>query len=142
MSNPIDTKVISKLAEILDKSNLTELEYEDEGCRISLSKNGGAAAPTFVPAPMPAAPAPIPAPAAPLPAPAAVSAPVPAAVSASRQYRHGQCRRETCRKYFLYFLVHFLSSVYGFAYFHSDFFKPFDMIYCNDTTLSSKSLLS
>ena len=68
MSNPIDTKVISKLAEILDKSNLTELEYEDEGCRISLSKNGGAAAPTFVPAPMPAAPAPI-------PAPAAVSAP-------------------------------------------------------------------
>lgn len=68
MSNPIDTKVISKLAEILDKSNLTELEYEDEGCRISLSKNGGAAAPTFVPAPMPAAPAP-------LPAPAAVSAP-------------------------------------------------------------------
>lgn len=75
MSNPIDTKVISKLAEILDKSNLTELEYEDEGCRISLSKHGGAAAPTFVPAPMPAAPAPIPAPAAPLPAPAAVSAP-------------------------------------------------------------------
>lgn len=68
MSNPIDTKVISKLAEILDKSNLTELEYEDEGCRISLSKNGGAAAPTFVPAP-------IPAPAASLPAPAAVSAP-------------------------------------------------------------------
>lgn len=38
MSNPIDTKVISKLAEILDKSNLTELEYEDEGCRISEPK--------------------------------------------------------------------------------------------------------
>ena len=36
MSNPIDTKVISKLAEILDKTNLTELEYEDEGCRIKL----------------------------------------------------------------------------------------------------------
>ena len=36
MSNPIDTKVISKLAEILDKTNLTELEYEDESCRISL----------------------------------------------------------------------------------------------------------
>ena len=47
MSNPIDTKVISKLAEILDKSNLTELEYEDEGCRISLSKNGGGAGPAF-----------------------------------------------------------------------------------------------
>ncbi len=38
MSNPIDTKVIAKLAEILEKSNLNELEYEDEGCRISLSK--------------------------------------------------------------------------------------------------------
>lgn len=38
MSNPIDTKVISKLAEILDKTNLTELEYEDEGCRITLSR--------------------------------------------------------------------------------------------------------
>ena len=37
MSNPLDTKVISKLAEILDKSNLTELEYEDEGCRICLT---------------------------------------------------------------------------------------------------------
>ena len=30
MPNPIDTKIISKLAEILNKSNLTELEYEDE----------------------------------------------------------------------------------------------------------------
>ena len=38
MSNPLDTKVISKLAEILDKSNLTELEYEDEGCRICLTR--------------------------------------------------------------------------------------------------------
>jgi len=50
MSNPIDTKVISKLAEILDKTNLTELEYEDETCRISLSRQlGGVAATTFVP---------------------------------------------------------------------------------------------
>lgn len=39
MSNPLDTKVISKLAEILDKSNLTELEYEDEGCRICLTRD-------------------------------------------------------------------------------------------------------
>lgn len=39
MSNPLDTKIISKLAEILDKSNLTELEYEDEGCRICLSRD-------------------------------------------------------------------------------------------------------
>ena len=54
MSNPIDTKVISKLAEILDKTNLTELEYEDEGCRISLSRNYGASVvPSYVQAPAP-----------------------------------------------------------------------------------------
>ncbi len=53
MSNPIDTKVISKLAEILDKTNLTELEYEDESCRISLSRNCGASVvPSFVQAPV------------------------------------------------------------------------------------------
>ncbi len=38
MTNNLDTKVIGKLAEILDKNNLTEIEYEDEGCRISLSR--------------------------------------------------------------------------------------------------------
>ena len=42
MANPIDTKVISKLAEILNKSNLTELEYEDESVRISLARQNGA----------------------------------------------------------------------------------------------------
>jgi acetyl-CoA carboxylase biotin carboxyl carrier protein len=42
MTNPIDTKVISKLAEILNKANLTELEYEDEGVRISLARQNGA----------------------------------------------------------------------------------------------------
>jgi len=47
MSNPIDTKVISKLAEILNKSNLTELEYEDETVRISLARQNGA--PVFAP---------------------------------------------------------------------------------------------
>lgn len=41
MSNPLDTKIISRLAEILDKTNLTELEYEDESCRISLVRNNG-----------------------------------------------------------------------------------------------------
>ena len=41
MSNPLDTKIISRLAEILDKTNLTELEYEDESCRISLVRNLG-----------------------------------------------------------------------------------------------------
>ena len=68
MSNPIDTKVISKLAEILDKTNLTELEYEDEACRITLSRqNSGVATTVYTPAPaptlaqqsVPTAPAPI-----------------------------------------------------------------------------------
>lgn len=54
MSNPIDTKVISKLAEILDKNNLTELEYKDEECKITLTRqynmpSSGA----YVPAPQP-----------------------------------------------------------------------------------------
>lgn len=67
MSTSLDTKVIGKLAEILDKNNLTGIEYEDEGCRISLSRTiQGAvatiAAPAYQPAPA-AAPAPTPAPA-------------------------------------------------------------------------------
>lgn len=65
MSNPIDTKVISKLAEILDRTNLTELEYEDEGCRITLSRQiGGVSATAYVPAPQAVAPqiAPLPTP--------------------------------------------------------------------------------
>lgn len=61
MSNPLDTKIISRLAEILDKTNLTELEYEDEGCRISLVRNPGGVAVSgaYVPAPVaaPVAPA-------------------------------------------------------------------------------------
>ena len=60
MSNPLDTKVISKLAEILDKTNLTELEYEDEGCRICLTRNFGGAQ---VAAPVYAQPAAVAAPA-------------------------------------------------------------------------------
>ena len=39
MSSSLDPKVIGKLAEILDKNNLTGLEYEDEGCHITLSRN-------------------------------------------------------------------------------------------------------
>lgn len=52
MSNPLDTKIISRLAEILDKTNLTELEYEDESCRISLVRNpaGVNATAAYVPA--------------------------------------------------------------------------------------------
>ena len=62
MSNPIDTKVFSKLAEILDKTNLTKLEYEDESCKITLSRQvNGIAATSYIPAvsaqPAPVAPA-------------------------------------------------------------------------------------
>ena len=75
MSNPLDTKIISRLAEILDKTNLTELEYEDEGCRISLVRNptGVAATAAYVPAPAPVA-APVTASAAPVAAPASEAA--------------------------------------------------------------------
>lgn len=77
MSTPLDTKVIGKLAEILDKNNLTEIEYEDEGCRISLSRSvQGAIAPVQVMAPA-AQPAPVVTPAA--PAPVAAAAPAPTA---------------------------------------------------------------
>ncbi|MCM1324486.1 MAG: acetyl-CoA carboxylase biotin carboxyl carrier protein [Acetobacter sp.] len=71
MSNPLDTKIISRLAEILDKTNLTELEYEDESCRISLVRNpaGVAVSGAYVPAPAPVA-API------ASAPAAAATPV------------------------------------------------------------------
>ena len=57
MANPIDTKTISKLAEILDKNQLTGLNYEYENCKISLSRemNGGFV-PTYTPAPVVAAP--------------------------------------------------------------------------------------
>lgn len=60
MSTSLDTKVIGKLAEILDKNNLTGIEYEDEGCRISLSRTiqgsvATIAAPAYQSAPAPAA---------------------------------------------------------------------------------------
>lgn len=55
MTNNLDTKVIGKLAEILDKNNLTEIEYEDEGCRISLSRTVQGAAATIA-APLPVLP--------------------------------------------------------------------------------------
>ena len=73
MTNNLDTKVIGKLAEILDKNNLTEIEYEDEGCRISLSRNAqGVCAQAFQPAPPPP------------PVPAPVSMPAPAAAPAAQ----------------------------------------------------------
>ncbi len=80
MSNPLDTKVISKLAEILDKTNLTELEYEDEGCRICLTRNFGGAQ---VAAPVYAQPAAVAAPvSAVVETPAAATAPVVSAQAA------------------------------------------------------------
>ncbi|MBP5399132.1 MAG: acetyl-CoA carboxylase biotin carboxyl carrier protein [Alphaproteobacteria bacterium] len=63
MSNSIDTKIVSKLAEILNKNGLSELEYETENCRVSLSKSFGSQ--------------PVAMPVAPVAAPAAVNTPAP-----------------------------------------------------------------
>lgn len=58
------SKFINRLAEILDKNSLTQLEYETEECRINLSREvAGVAATAYVPAPAaniaaPAVPAP------------------------------------------------------------------------------------
>ena len=76
MSEPIDTKVVSRLAAILKLNDLAELEYETENCRISLIKSH-APAPVAHMAPV----APVPA-AAPV-APAAPAAPVAAAPAAA-----------------------------------------------------------
>ena len=72
MSTPLDTKIIGKLAESLDKNNLTEIEYESEECRICLSRNAHPAPLPPAPPALPTAPAPMPVPAA---APAAPAAP-------------------------------------------------------------------
>ena len=61
MSDPIDTKIVSRLAAILKMNDLAELEYETETCRISLIKSHA----PLPPAPAPFAPAPAPVPAAP-----------------------------------------------------------------------------
>lgn len=75
MSNPLDTKIIGRMAEILDKNNLSEIEYEDEGCRISLKRELNIA-------PM-AAPMPMPMPATvQMPAPAAITSAAPSAPAA------------------------------------------------------------
>ena len=50
MANQLDPRIIGKLAEVLNKNNLSELEYEDEGCRIRLRGL------TAAPAPLPPAP--------------------------------------------------------------------------------------
>ncbi len=55
MANTIDPKIVGKLAEVLTKNNLSELEYEDEGCRIHLKGVTASvvATPTFIAAPNP-----------------------------------------------------------------------------------------
>ena len=58
MSDPIDTKIVSRLAAILKMNDLAELEYETETCRISLIKSHA----PLPPAPAPFAPAPAPVP--------------------------------------------------------------------------------
>ena len=70
MSNPMDVKIVNKLAEILDKNGLAELEYETENCRISLIKSRNpasiiapAATPVQVPSAAPVAYTPAPSPA-------------------------------------------------------------------------------
>ena len=68
----LDTKIISKIAEIVENSSLTEFEYEDETCRISMSKNRPCA--NIPMPPPPPAPAPIAAPISAAPAPAQISA--------------------------------------------------------------------
>jgi acetyl-CoA carboxylase biotin carboxyl carrier protein len=65
MSNTIDTKIINKLAEILDKNQLTNLKYEDESCKISLTREG------VVPVYSACAPAPVVMPAQPVVQPSA-----------------------------------------------------------------------
>ena len=77
MSNPVDTKIISKLAEILDKTNLTELEYEDEGCRICLTRDFSARTAPAAYVPAPAAPV--------AAAPAVSAAPVQAVVETAAE---------------------------------------------------------
>lgn len=77
MSTSLDTKVIGKLAEILDKNNLTGIEYEDEGCRISLSRTVQGAVATIAAPAYQSAPA---------PAPAAAPASTPASVVADEDY--------------------------------------------------------
>jgi acetyl-CoA carboxylase biotin carboxyl carrier protein len=80
MPDKMDIDLIRQLAELLDKSSLSEIEVEDEGVRIRVAR---AAAPVAAPAPVyhaapAAAPTHHPLPAAPAPAETGASAPAPA----------------------------------------------------------------
>ena len=70
----IDADLVRQLAELLNDNDLTEIEVEDEGRRISVKRQVTVAAPAMVAAPAPA-PAPPAAPAAAAPAAAEAIAP-------------------------------------------------------------------
>ena len=74
----IDFDLVKRLAELLDKSSLSEIEVEDEGVRIRVARTVTAAPPTVVHHAAPAAAAPAQA-SAPAPAEIGASAPAPAA---------------------------------------------------------------
>lgn len=73
-ADPIDSRLVRKLADILTETGLSEIEVEHGGLKIRVAKQlGQAQAVHYAPAPAPMAAAP--APAAPAPAAAAPSAP-------------------------------------------------------------------
>ncbi len=76
-ADPIDARLVRKLADILTDTGLSEIEVEHAGLKIRVAK-------TLTAAPMQMAfPAPVPAAAAPVPAAAAEAAPTPARARAS-----------------------------------------------------------
>ena len=73
----VDVDLIRQLAELLDKSSLTEIEVEDEGVRIRLARTAAAPAPLAPPTVIHHAASAAPAPSAPAPAETGASAPAP-----------------------------------------------------------------
>ena len=86
----MDIRKVKKLIELLEESNIDEIEIKEGEESVRISRNsapGMMAAPAPVYAPAPAA-APVAAPAAPAPAPEAAAAPAPAAPSAPATSGH------------------------------------------------------
>ncbi len=76
----MDIRKVKKLIELLEESNIDEIEIKEGEESVRISRNSGAARAAAQPAPIYAAPAPAPIPAAPPPAPAPETpAPAPAA---------------------------------------------------------------
>src|ERR1700759_2933457 len=65
-ADPIDARLVRRLADILTETGLSEIEVEHSGLKIRVAKvlTGGPTQLTYAPAPAPAAAAPPPAPAA------------------------------------------------------------------------------